>query len=206
MINATTYGRVVDKDGSDPMADDHGMMRHPERGQAVTPTLLSEVLRNGVGPELTRRRWSFGLSLVGTVAAQVVGLYQMGIIRKLPSLPLPILDATRVDAAGFAYKGGQTPDAALMLISYSVTAALAAAGPRDRAKRTPWLPIILALKAGTDLAVAIRLSIGEYRATGKLSDYCQLSALASAATAALSIPEAIEAVGELRGQGQTAIA
>lgn len=199
---ATTYGRVAENDHDDPMAHDQGLARQPGAGQPVTPRLLSEVLRNGVGPELTRRRWTFGLSLLGVAMGQVVGLYQMGIVKKLPSLPLELFDATRVDAADYAYKRMQTPDAPLMIINYGITAVLAAAGPRDRAKRTPWLPIALAAKAVYDLVTAVRLGVEEYRDTKHLCDYCQVATLASAASVALAVPEAMEAVSRLRGRGQ----
>lgn len=53
----------------------------------MNPTQLSHELRNGQSPDLTRRRWIIGLSLVTVVAGQIVTLYQTGIIKHLPDPP-----------------------------------------------------------------------------------------------------------------------
>ena len=78
--------------------------------------------------------------LLGTLAAQVVTLFQMGLIRRLPDPPVGAFDSTRVNASDYAYSRLETPDAALMLVNYGVTAALAASGGADRAERNPALP------------------------------------------------------------------
>jgi hypothetical protein len=59
---------------------------------------LSEELRNGSNPDLNRRRWIIGLSMLGSAVAQIVSLYQTGIIKKLPDPPIPIFDSDKVDA------------------------------------------------------------------------------------------------------------
>jgi hypothetical protein len=50
-------------------------------------TKLSRYLREGDDPDLRRRRWVVGLSLVGTAAGQIVGLYQTGIGEMLHDPP-----------------------------------------------------------------------------------------------------------------------
>jgi len=87
-----------------------------------------------------------GLSFVGLAMGQIVSLYRMGILRRLPDIPLWPFNATRVDAAPYAYKRLQTPDGVLMIGTYAVTAALVAVGGRDRAARSPALPLLLAAK------------------------------------------------------------
>lgn len=164
---------------------------------APTPAALSRQLRLETDPDLRRRRWVFGLSLLGTLMAQVVSLYQMGLVRRLPDLPVRPFDATTVDAAPYAYSRLATPDGALMLITYGLTAALAAAGGRDRAERTPWVPLALAAKAGFDTLSALRLAREEWRDTRALCGYCQTATLASAASLALTLPEARRALRAL---------
>ena len=51
------------------------------------PRVLSRELRLQTGPDLRRRRWVFGLSLIGTAAAQIVSLLQMGLTQRLPDPP-----------------------------------------------------------------------------------------------------------------------
>lgn len=50
----------------------------------MNPRQLSQELRLGTSADLNRRRWIIGLSTVGAVMAQLVSLYQTGIIRHLP--------------------------------------------------------------------------------------------------------------------------
>jgi hypothetical protein len=102
-----------------------------------TPSELSRDLRQRTDPDLRRRRWLVGLSLLGVAIGQVVTLYQTGIIRRLPDPPVGPFDSERVNASDYAYKRLQMPDAVLMIATYAVTAALAAAGGRNRAEEQP---------------------------------------------------------------------
>ena len=155
----------------------------------MDPTQLSRELREAVTPDLTRRRWIVGLSLLGTVAAQVVTLYQVGIVKNLPDPPLKIFDSARVDASDYAYRRMNTPDALMMLVSYGVTALLASAGGKDRAASAPWLPIAMGLKVLGDTATAVELGREEWQENKALCAYCQLATVASVASVALAIPE-----------------
>lgn len=166
----------------------------------VRPRQLSRELREGQTPHLRRRRWVVGLSFVGAALGKVVSLYQMGIIRRLPDLPSRYFDATRVDASDYAYKRLQTPDALLMVASYATTAILAGAGGKDRARTNPLLPIALAAKTIGDAAVALKLGREEWRENRALCGYCQAATLVSLASAALALPEAVNAVRSLRPQ------
>lgn len=85
-------------------------------------------------------------------------LYQVGIIKPLPDvLPGAIFDAEKVDASDYAYKRMQMPDAAMMIMTYATTAALASAGGAERATRQPALPLAFAAKAWYDFATCLRL-------------------------------------------------
>jgi uncharacterized membrane protein len=161
---------------------------------SLPPHRLSQDLRLGTGPDLRRRRWILGLSLLGTLMAQIVSLYQMGLLRRLPDPPVGPFDASKVDASDYAYRRMQVPDGVLMLLTYGVTAALAAAGGRDRAKRNPALPLALAAKTGWDSVTTLRLAREEWAENRALCAYCQVATLASLASFALSLPEAARAV------------
>jgi hypothetical protein len=96
-----------------------------------------------------------GLSLLGTAAGQLVGLYQTVIVRRLPDPPSDLFDPSRVDASDYAYSRLHTPDAFMMIATYGVTAGLAAAGGRDRAREQPWLPIATLAETLYDSSVAL---------------------------------------------------
>lgn len=160
----------------------------------LAPATLSRELREGRSPDLTRRRWTIGLSIAGAAIGGVVTLYQTGIIKRLPDiLPGRIFDAEKVDASDYAYKRMQVPDATLMMMTYATTATLAAAGGAERATRQPALPLAMAAKAWYDLVTCVSLAWEEWAENKALCSWCQVATLISAATAALSLPEAIRA-------------
>lgn len=166
----------------------------------LPPAQLSRELRLASGPDLRRRRWILGLSLLGTLMAQIVSLYQMGLLRRLPDPPVGPFDASKVDASDYAYKRLGMPDGLLMLLTYGVTAALAAAGGRDRAEREPALPLAMAAKTGWDSVTTLRLAREEWAENRALCAYCQVATLASLASFALALPEAGRALGRVTGQ------
>lgn len=159
-----------------------------------SPKQLSRELRTGVSPDLQRRRGVLGLSIAGIAAGVIVGLYQMGIIKHLPDLPLPHLDADRVDASSYAYKRMQMPDGLMMIVSYALTACLAGAGGKNRARKRPLLPLAMAAKVLGDAAFAVKLGQEERSENKALCWYCQGATLASFASVALVLPEAAKAV------------
>lgn len=136
------------------------------------------------------------LSLVGTAIGQIVALYQTGMVKHLPDPPGPF-DSDRVDASDYAYSRLQTPDATLMIGTYAVTAALAAAGGADRAARQPLLPVATAAKAGFDLATNLKLAREEWSENKAFCAYCQAATLVSLATLVLALPEAVRAAKRL---------
>lgn len=161
-----------------------------------TPRQLSRELRLGSSPDLRRRRWLVGLSLLGVGIGQIVGLFQTGIIRRLPDPPGPF-DSERVDASDYAYRRLQMPDAMLMIGTYAVTAGLAAAGGEDRAERTPWLPVALAAKTLADVATNLLLAREEWRDNRAFCAYCQTATLVSIASSVLALPEAVRGLRRL---------
>ena len=164
----------------------------------MRPETLSRELRLGTGRFLQLRRQSLGLSLLAMGAMTPIALYQMGIIRHLPEPPLPRLNADLVDAAPEAYAILATPDAVLGIVSFGVTAWLAAAGGADRQRAQPWIPLALAGKVAVDAANGIRLSVDQWSKHRAFCSWYLLGAAASIATVPVVIPEARAALGRLR--------
>lgn len=168
----------------------------------MDPSQLSHELRNNKSPDLTRRRWIIGLSIVGEAMGKIVSLYQTGIIKRLPDPPLAIFDSARVDASDYAYRRLDTPDGLMMLTSYTVTAGLAGAGGAHRAHDKPLLPIAMGLKILGDSVVALKLAREEWNENRALCAYCQVATLASLASLALAVPEVLRAVDALRERSE----
>lgn len=166
----------------------------------MNPQQLSRELRTAETPDLTRRRWIIGLSLLGTAMGQIVSLYQTGVIGHLPDPPVSLFDSDKVDASSYAYKRLLTPDALLMVVSYGVTASLAGAGGKNRAQDNPTLPITMGLKTLIDSAFALQLGREEWAENKALCAYCQVATLCSLASAALALPEMRRAVRALLGR------
>ena len=167
----------------------------------MDPQELSRYLREGSDPDLKRRRWLVGLSLVGVAAGQLVGMYQTGALKHLPDPPpKSLFDSDRVDASEYAYQRFNSPDGLLMLITYGVTALLAGAGGPDRPRRAPLLPIAMLAKVLYDTGLAVELGREEWKENRALCAYCQAATLASAASTFLALPEAIKAARYLLGR------
>lgn len=165
----------------------------------ITPERLSAELRAGENADLKRRRWIIGLSFLGAAIGQVVALYQVGIVRRLPSLPGRLFDANKVDASNYAYKRMRTPDGLIMVATYALTAWLAGAGGKDRATESPLLPIAMGAKTAYDAATCVKLAQEEWRDNKAFCEYCQVATVASFISLALALPEVIRAVRRLRG-------
>ena len=165
--------------------------------RTLPPSQLSHELRETTSPDLARRRWTIGLTILGSVAAQLVALYQTGILERLPDPPVGPFDSEKVDASDYAYKRLQTPDGFLMLGSYATTGALVAAGGRERAAEQPWLPIAAAAKVAYDVLTTVKLTREEWAENRALCFYCQVASAASAVSLALVLPEAARAARQL---------
>ena len=163
----------------------------------MKPEELSRYLREGDDADLVRRRLVVGLSLIGAGMGQLVAAYQVGLVPHLPDPPGPF-DSDRVDASSYAYRRLSSPDGPAMVISYAVTAALAAAGGPDRPRGAPLLPVFTLGKVIGDLVLALELAREEWRENRALCAYCQLATLASAVSLPLALPEAARAVRRLR--------
>lgn len=165
----------------------------------ISPAQLSRELRTGKDENLNRRRWIIGLSFLGSAMGQLVSLYQVGILRRLPDPPGELFNATKVDASDYAYKRMATPDGLLMTATYAVTAILAGAGGRNRAQTMPLVPVAMAAKAAYDSYLGVKLAREEWADNKALCHYCQVATLASFASLLLALPEAVDAGRKLLG-------
>lgn len=171
-------------------------------GRSSSPAAerVSDDLRRGTGSFLEQRRRVAGLTSLASAALGVVGLYQFGLLRRVPELSLPFLDADAVDASGEAYQELRTPDAALGLLSAGVTLVLAGMGDRDRARTMPWVPLALAAKTAADAGGGIYLFAEQVTKHRKVCSWCTVAAVAQVATLPLALPEARAALRRLRGR------
>lgn len=152
--------------------------------------VLSHEWRTSDARFLADRRATVGLTLVAMVSLGAVSLYQVGIIRHLPEPPLPFLDADTVDAAPEAYAILSMPDGVLGLVSYALTAALAASGPADRAWSRPLIPLALAAKVGIDVATSTKLTVDQWTKHRAFCLWCLGASAATFATVPRVVPEA----------------
>ncbi|MDQ6623094.1 MAG: vitamin K epoxide reductase family protein [Verrucomicrobiota bacterium] len=163
----------------------------------MNPKQLSAQLRHDSGSFLEERRGVVALSLAAIGCMGLIALYQMGIIRRLPDLPLPLMDADKVDASEEAYSHLQMGDAIIGLGSYAATMGLAAMGPKDRAITQPLIPLALAAKATVDAVQAARLSYDQWAKHKAFCLWCLIAAGATFATVPLVIGEAAVAARQL---------
>lgn len=170
------------------------------RGSSRFAERVSDDLRRGDSPDLTRRRAATGLTLLAITALQVVHAYQTGLLRRVPEPRLPWLDADRVDASGEAYHLFGTPDAGLGIASYGASLVLYGAGAADRATSKPWLPLLAAAKAAGDAASGIFLFGEQVTGHRKVCSWCTLAAAANVAALPFVVPEARRAWRALRGR------
>ncbi|OUL37278.1 vitamin K epoxide reductase [Nostoc sp. T09] len=166
----------------------------------MEPKQLSEELRKGKNPHMSRRRAIIGLSMVGGSMGQLVTLYQTGIISHLPDPPIPIFDADKVDASNYAYSRFNSPDGPIMVLTYALTGWLAAAGGLDRARRNPLLPIAMGVKILLDTAISAKLAQEEWSENKAFCEYCQVATVCSIASLVLAVPEVVTAIRTLLGK------
>ena len=161
---------------------------------------VSDELRLGRSRFLDGRRRVAAMSLLSSASLGVVAAYQVGILRRIPEPPLPVLDADRVDASGEAYGFLLTPDAALGMVNAAVTLVLAGMGRADRASRTPWIPLAMAAKVTLDAVSAGFLTLEQASKHRRFCTWCLIAAAASLPMIAAAVPEASAAVAIIRAR------
>ena len=159
----------------------------------VEPQLLRRELQESDTPEMQKRRAVIVASLAGIASMAAVTLLQTGIIKHLPDPPFGNFDSDRVNSSDTAYRFG-LPDGSISLASLALNIPIAAFGGAERVREHPWLSIFAAGKA---VAEAVAASWYFYQMPAKEKawcGYCVSGALANIAIAALTIPEARDAL------------
>ena len=156
------------------------MIRTPEESSRQ----LGRGLRRGTSSHLKRRRTITKLLMFASANLAVVALYQIGVLKKLPSPSGSEFDAEKVNGSAQAYSWFSIPDGFLGLASYSVSACLAAAAGEDRWKENPLVPLCMTAKLTLDAGYAGKLTWDE------ISRYKTISvwSLAAAAAAFIALP------------------
>jgi uncharacterized membrane protein len=169
------------------------------RNETLTPQQLRHDLQQEDTPDLWYRRGIIGLSLIGMASMTAVTLLQTGIIKHLPDPPVGNFDSDRVNSSDTAYRLG-VPDGSISLASLAANVPIAAFGGAARATTMPWVPLIAAAKA---IVEAVAASWYFYQMPAKEKawcGYCVVGALANIGIAALTVPEARNALQVVRGQ------
>lgn len=165
----------------------------------MSPEELQEQIQHSDSPEMNYRRGITIVSLVGVAAMGIVSLLQMGIVKHLPDPPVdePHFDSDKVNSTKEAYSYGM-PDGPLTIAAHATTIAIAAAGPPDRYKNRPWLPLLATAIALPQAAIAAKYLFYQMPKVDKAwCPYCVTDALMHFATVALTIPESIRALDNL---------
>lgn len=168
------------------------------RGSSPQAEAVSDALRRLESRHLSGRRRVALLQTIATWALSLVGLYQFGIIRRVPEPNLRGLGADAVDASGEAYEMLRTPDSALGIASAGVTLALAGMGGPDRSRRQPLVPLVLFAKTALDAVGGLYLTAEQLTKHRKVCSWCTVSAAALLASVPAAYPEARDALRHLR--------
>lgn len=181
-----------------PAAD----VRPPHEGvgrqSSATGEAVSDALRRHSSAHLSARRRVAVLQTVAAWALSVVGLYQFGVLRRVPEPRLPGLGADAVDASGEAYSFLRTPDSTVGIASAGVTLALAGMGGVNRAVEQPLIPLALFAKTVGDAIGGVYLTAEQLTKHRKLCSWCTVSAAALVASVPAAWPEARDAARALR--------
>ncbi len=162
----------------------------------LEPQQLRRELQEKQTKNLNRRRAIIGLSLLGMGAMTMVSLFQTGVIKHLPDPPIDSFDSDKVNSSDTAYALG-VPDGTLSLASLAANIPLAAFGGANRAEEQPVVPVIAAGKAIIEAAVAGWYFYQMAAVEKKWCGYCITGALCNFGIAALTLPEAVEALETL---------
>ncbi len=170
------------------------------RGSSPSAERVSDALRRQQSSHLTARRRVALLQTVATAALSVVGLYQFGLLRRVPEPSLPGLGADAVDASGEAYALLHTPDSTLGIASAGVSLVLAGMGGPRRATEHPLIPLALFAKSLADAVGGLYLTAEQLTKHKKVCSWCTVSAAALVATVPAAWPEARDALRAVRSR------
>ncbi|MGJ3263736.1 MAG: vitamin K epoxide reductase family protein [Salinarimonas sp.] len=161
------------------------------------PERLRDRIRHDRGRDMTYRRAIVATSLIGMASMAFVTLFQTGVVRRLPDPPTrrPHFDTAKVNTSDEAYSYGM-PDGPLTLAMHAANLSLAAAGPPERWRDRPWLPVAASAFSGAQAAVAAQYLFWRMPFVDRAwCPYCVVDALAHMTSFGLTLPEAAKALG-----------
>lgn len=144
-------------------------------------------LLEGNSDELARRRIIVLLSAIGLADFSLISLYQTGVIKKLPDIPLPIFDSNKVNASESAYQLG-VPDGPVSSLAYAATMVLASAGANDTSGLKPVADVALAATVAGNAAGALLYLNDMLFKQKKICVYCITGAAINFASAIIIAP------------------
>ena len=154
---------------------------------------LRNELQLGRSDDLRRRRSIIALSLLGMASMSVVSLYQTGILKRLPDLPLPTFDSEAVTGSPDAYWWGAA-EGTWAVLGCALNLPLATLGTDNRAADRPLIPLLAAVKGLGDAGIAAwyvyRMGVQQRR----WCSYCLVAASVDVAVFGLTLPEARKAI------------
>lgn len=137
--------------------------------------------------ELRSKRRLIFLSALGLIDFSIITLYQTGIIRRLPDVPLRFFDSNQVNAAPSAYRFG-APDGAIGSLAYATTMVLACAGETKNGKNAKFTDLLLAGTVAGNAAGATYYLYEMAFKQKKACVYCLAGAAINFASVALVAP------------------
>lgn len=116
--------------------------------------LLRNTLRKKDSEDLRRRRRIITLAAIGVIDFTVISLYQTGVIKRLPDLPLPYFDSNSVNASAKAFATG-FPDGTSGVLMFGSTMLLASyGGNRQSGRKKYWDKLLMGMVSAGAIAGA----------------------------------------------------
>ena len=142
--------------------------------------------RAGDDEMMSSRRGIVGFSIFSTCTLAVVGLFQAGILKRLPP-HTKLFNSELVHGSRLAFSMPvKAPDAVLGMASYSATACLAAIGTADRVKTARYLPIAMGAKCIIDASLGAWLGVEQWKRFRTFSPWSLAVLAASCASLVLA--------------------
>ncbi|HZG67082.1 MAG TPA: vitamin K epoxide reductase family protein [Herpetosiphonaceae bacterium] len=158
---------------------------------------LSRDLQEGTSDDLRRRRAIIAISLAGMVSMSAVSLYQTGMLKQLPDLPLPGFDSEEVAGSPAAYWWGAA-EGTWAVLGCALNLPLATFGGMERARSQPLVPLLAGAKGIVDAGIATWYVHRMATRHRKWCSLCLVGALADVLVFGLTLPEARKALATLR--------
>ena len=161
---------------------------------------IKDALRMEKNPDMDNRRKVIVLSALGLFDFSIISLYQTGVIRKLPDIPLPVFDSNKVNASKEAYQFG-VPDGPVSAVIYSLIMVFAAAGGSEKVARKPVFDLLLGGAVAANLSGALYYLYDMAFRQKKICLYCVTGAAINIASAVIIAPTVFKTIARAIRRG-----